>query len=89
MAAGDKVLVIGNPLQFSQIVIEGELAGEILLDGWDVPVFMIKAPVYKGSSGSPVINRAGKVVAVIFATLISDVQKEKIGLAVPVSYIIE
>jgi S1-C subfamily serine protease len=89
LAEGDEILVIGNPLQFSQIVTEGEVVGEILLKGWDVPVFMIKAPIYRGSSGSPVINHAGRVVAVIFATLVSEVHKEKIGLAVPIRWILE
>ena len=29
---------------------------------------MMKAPVYRGNSGSPVINAAGEVIGIVFAT---------------------
>lgn len=86
LAAGDKVMVIGNPLWLSFIVTEGEVVGSAVLKGWGKTVLMIKAPIHKGSSGSPVINSEGKVSAVIFATVQTE-QEEIIGLAVPVNYL--
>ncbi len=90
LKAGEKVTVIGNPLWFSRIVTEGFVAGETTLKGWNIPVLLIQAPIYRGSSGSPVINVEGKVVAVIFATLASRIESEEIfGLAVPIDYLLE
>ncbi len=44
---------------------------------------MLKAPVYRGNSGSPVINQSGKVIGVIYATRQSD-EHGKVGLAIPI-----
>ncbi len=84
LETGDNVLIIGNPLGLSRIISEGEIAGYVRLANWDEPVLMIKGPVHSGSSGSPVFNEEGLVVAVIFATLqqVDGGQDEIIGLAV-------
>ncbi len=87
---GEKVTVIGNPLWFSRIVMEGVVTGKTKLQGWDIPVLLIRAPIYQGSSGSPVINHEGRVAAVIFATLtIQKELEETIGLAVPIAHLFE
>lgn len=85
----ENILFIGNPLGFSQIANEGVVKSPIQLSGWDVPVLMIEAPIYKGNSGSPVINQEGQVIGVIFATLQNPEvdTKEIIGAAVPSVYI--
>ena len=44
---------------------------------------MMKAPVYRGNSGSPVLNKDGKVIGVIFATLDHD-EHGRVGLFVPI-----
>ncbi len=76
---------IGNPLRFQGIANEGEIIGYTQLPDWEERVMMLKAPVYRGNSGSPVINEAGKVIGVVFATL--DEEKHgKVGLAVPIEY---
>lgn len=88
--AGDEVIVIGNPLGFPRVAAQGDVVGNILLKGWTKPVLMIKGPIYHGSSGSPVLNDEGKVVGIVFATLIreeNDDAEENIGLAVPVAYL--
>ena len=47
-----------------------------------MPFLVIEALIYPGSSGSPVFNKQGKVVGVIFATLQSSDPVEVRGLAV-------
>lgn len=77
------VYVIGNPLRFRGIVNQGEVIGHIQLNNWDQEVFMLDAPIYRGNSGSPVINQQGEVIAVVFATLNHE-EYGKVGLAVPI-----
>jgi serine protease Do len=82
------VYIIGNPLFFDYIANEGSIIGTTSIQDWDVPVLMIEAPIYKGNSGSPVINHEGKVIGVVFATtkVVHDGSSKKVGLAVPVDY---
>src|SRR5690625_7915330 len=63
---------IGNPLRFQGIANEGTMIDYILLSDWEDKVVMIDAPVYRGNSGSPIINEAVVVIGVIFATLEQD-----------------
>ncbi|MFS0752285.1 S1 family peptidase [Oceanobacillus sp. 1P07AA] len=84
----ENIHFIGNPLFFNGIANEGNIAGTILLDSWDREVMMIQAPVYRGNSGSPIINQAGDVIGVIFATLDHE-SNGRVGLYVPISYFTE
>ncbi|MGM0844855.1 MAG: S1C family serine protease [Bacillota bacterium] len=80
--SNDAIYVIGNPLAYSQIVMEGEIneAGERLY---------LSAPIEKGNSGSPVIDSDGKVIGVVYAMTVPGIgsTKEPEGLAVPVDII--
>ncbi|WP_153722927.1 S1C family serine protease [Sporosarcina cascadiensis] len=79
----EPITFIGNPLSFSGIANKGHVLDYIQLPDWEQPVVMIKAPVYRGNSGSPVINTKGEVIGIIFATL-DEEQHGKVGLFIPV-----
>ncbi|NYF24838.1 S1C family serine protease [Sporosarcina sp. JAI121] len=79
----EPIYFIGNPLSFTGIANEGMIIGDILLSGWEEPVVMINAPVFKGNSGSPVVNRKGQVIGIVFATLKHEAYGE-VGLFVPI-----
>ncbi|WP_210469326.1 serine protease [Sporosarcina sp. 6E9] len=79
----EPIYFIGNPLSFKGIANEGTIIDYTQLTDWDVPVIMMEAPVYRGNSGSPVINRSGEVIGVVFATMKDEVHG-KVGLFVPI-----
>jgi len=84
----EPIYFIGNPLNFTGIANEGRIIDSVQLKSWEVPVLMLDAPVYRGNSGSPVINHDGEVIGVVFATL--DHEKEgKVGLFIPIDYYYE
>jgi serine protease Do len=82
---GEKVIIIGNPLNFIKVVMRGEVTDYREVEGLPEPLLELDAPIQRGSSGSPVFNEEGRVVAVVFATVESGEKGERRGLALPVS----
>ncbi|MGO4886852.1 S1C family serine protease [Anaerobacillus sp. MEB173] len=81
-AVDEDIYVIGNPLSFTQIANEGH----ILESSGEKAVTMISAPIYKGNSGSPVINKKGDVVGVVYAKRRVP-GESSVGLAIPIEYV--
>lgn len=79
---GEAITFIGNPLYFTGIANKGHVI-ETTVSSLESNVIMIEAPVYKGNSGSPVLNAAGEVIGVIYATSNTEAYG-KVGLFIPI-----
>lgn len=79
------VYFIGNPLKFQWIANQGTVLDYVHVSGKDVPVVMMDAPVYRGNSGSPVIDESEQVIGVVFATMDHDAEG-RVGLFIPIQY---
>lgn len=83
---GEKIRVVGNPLQLNNILVDGKVEQYLLIRDHQGKIFSIDAPIYPGNSGSPVYNTSGQAVGVIFGLLQSadseDVNAGGQGLAV-------
>ncbi|UMZ74485.1 S1 family peptidase [Natranaerofaba carboxydovora] len=66
MSIDDEVIIIGNPLGFTRIAKEGKLVN-VVKTGNAEPLLEVYAPIYPGSSGSPIFDDEGKVVGIIYA----------------------
>ena len=66
IVAGQTVLSIGNPLGYGLSVSQGVIAAVRELEFGDGrPMVQVAIPIEAGSSGSPVVNRSGEVIAVL------------------------
>ena len=82
MEVGDTVYVLGNPLGYDQTFSDGILSAKRLEDG--VQYLQISAPISPGSSGGPVLNEQGHVIAV--ATSLQP-DGQNLNIAMPSHYI--
>lgn len=86
--AEENIYFIGNPLKFQGIANEGNVIDYVKVASKELPVVMLDAPVYRGNSGSPVINEDGEAIGVIFATL-HHKEEGRVGLFIPIDYYYE
>lgn len=79
---GDKLFAVGNPLGMLQNTLsEGILSGIRQADGYKL--FQLSTPISHGSSGSPVFNTSGEVVAIIALTA---EEGQNLNFAIPIDY---
>lgn len=88
---GDRLMVIGNPMNLDNIVVEGKLQQYVLVKDKPCAMLCIDVPIYPGNSGSPVFDGDGRVVGVVFGGLrIEEDGNERFyGLAIPIKEILE
>ena len=79
---GDTLYTLGNPLGvFQNTFSEGILSGIRQVD--DYRLLQLSAPISHGSSGSPVFNGNGDVVAIVEATISEG---QSLNFAIPIDY---
>src|ERR1019366_1252384 len=78
---GQKVFVIGNPFGLQNSLTDGIVSAVRQFDG--VRLFQISAPISPGSSGSPVVNTDGEVIAIAVAKWRGG---ENLNFAIPINY---
>ena len=64
---GDRIFVVGNPLDLEGTFSEGIVSGKRTLN--DVRLLQITAPISSGSSGGPVLDAQARVVGVASSSL--------------------
>jgi len=79
---GEEIVVVGNPEGLEQTISNGLLSGIRELDGRRL--FQISAPISEGSSGSPVFNNRGEVIAVVVSSIESG---QNLNFAIPINYV--
>jgi S1-C subfamily serine protease len=79
---GDRVFVMGNPLGMAGTFSDGMVSATRPLEG--VNMLQITAPISPGSSGGPVMDERGEVVAVATMMVMGG---ENLNMAVPVRYL--
>src|SRR6218665_3680563 len=79
---GEKIYAIGNPKGLNGTFSEGIISG--IRSFAANQVLQITAPISPGSSGGPILNSAGQVVGIAFASFSAG---QNLNLAIPVKYL--
>lgn len=86
--AGDKAVVIGNPLgQLGGSVTQGIISSvsrDVMIDGVSHNVMQVDASINPGNSGGGLFNGRGELVGIIIAKSV-DESVEGIGFAIPIN----
>jgi S1-C subfamily serine protease len=83
MHPGDPVVAIGNPLGLEDTVSNGLVSGRRKVDQ-NLEVLQVSAPIAPGSSGGPVFNDRGEVIAIAEQVVKGE---ESLAFGVPVHYL--
>lgn len=76
---GKKVFAIGSPLGIRNVLSEGIVSGNYMIDG--INAIQFTAPISSGSSGGALVDSKGKVIGITFA---SNEAGQNINLAIPI-----
>jgi len=79
---GEKIYAVGNPKGLNGTFSEGIISG--IRSFTANQVLQITAPISPGSSGGPILNSAGQVVGIAFASFSAG---QNLNLAIPVKYL--
>ncbi len=83
--AGQDIVVIGNPRRLQNTVSTG-IISQVRRKANGILWYQISAPLSPSSSGSPVFNMKGEVIAVAFASLAGE-NNQNLNFAIPVDYL--
>ncbi len=87
LVIGEKVIALGNPLGLSFSVTEGIISGLKREGSNNLPAYIqIDAPLNRGNSGGPLINKKGKVIGINNFKIQGG---ENIGFALESNYAVE
>jgi S1-C subfamily serine protease/Flp pilus assembly protein TadD len=84
LRTGQVIYAMGNPEGLERTISQGILSGIRDFDGRRL--YQITAPISHGSSGGPIFNSSGKVIAVAVASL---KEGQNLNFAVPVKYLLD
>ncbi len=82
---GQTITVIGNPRRLQNTVTSG-IISQVRKQKDGTLWFQISAPISPSSSGSPVFDAQGHVIAVAFASL-AGAENQNLNFAIPVAYL--
>ena len=82
---GQTITVIGNPRRLQNTVTSG-IISQVRLQKDGTLWHQISAPISPSSSGSPVFNAQGEVIAIAFASLNAP-ENQNLNFAIPVNYL--
>lgn len=84
---GQDITVIGNPRRLQNTISAG-LVSQVRQKADGIIWYQISAPISPSSSGSPVFNTDGEVIAVAFASLKGE-DNQNLNFAVPADYLLQ
>ena len=86
VSAGQEIAVIGSPKRLQNTITNGLISQ--LRSAGSVTLFQISAPISPASSGSPVFNYDGQVIAVALSSL-EEQNVQNINFAIPSNYLLQ
>ena len=84
--AGQEISVIGSPKRLQNTITNGLVSQ--LRNVNSITLFQISAPISPSSSGSPVFNQDGQVVAIAISSL-DEANVQNINFAIPSNYLLQ